>query len=232
MYCIKCGVELKDSEEKCPLCGTVVFHPDIKRPDGEKPYPARSRKRTETASRSGILFITSIVFLVPFVLSLLCDWKVNGELIWSGYAAGGLALMYIIVVLPMWFRHATPVIFVAADFVAIGLYLLYIDFAVNGHWFLSFAFPVTGGAMLIACAAVALLYYLRKGHLFVYAGTLIAIGGFAVLIEFLININFHVNPTLVWSVYPLACCLILGITLIVIACCPKMCESLRRKFFI
>ena len=189
MYCIKCGVELKDSEEKCPLCGTVVFHPDMKRPDGEKPYPAESRRPAETASRSGMLFITSIMFLVPFVLSLLCDWKVNGTLVWSGYAAGALALVYIIVVLPMWFRHATPVIFVAADFVAIGLYLLYIDFAVNGHWFLSFAFPVTGGAMLIACAAVTLLHYLRKGHLFVYAGTLIAIGGFAVLVEFLINID-------------------------------------------
>ena len=66
-----------------------------------------------------MLFITSIMFLVPFVLSLLCDWKVNGTLVWSGYAAGALALVYIIVVLPMWFRHATPVIFVAADFVAI-----------------------------------------------------------------------------------------------------------------
>ena len=108
MYCIKCGVELKDSEEKCPLCGTVVFHPDMKRPDGEKPYPAESRRPAETASRSGMLFITSIMFLVPFVLSLLCDWKVNGTLVWSGYAAGALALVYIIVVLPMWFRHATP----------------------------------------------------------------------------------------------------------------------------
>ena len=232
MYCIKCGVELKDSEEKCPLCGTVVFHPDIKRPDGEKPYPAESRRPAETASRAGMLFITSIMFLVPFVLSLLCDWKVNGTLVWSGYAAGALALVYIIVVLPMWFRHATPVIFVAADFVAIGLYLLYIDFAVNGHWFLSFAFPVTGGAMLIACAAVTLLHYLRKGHLFVYAGTLIAIGGFAVLVEFLINITFHVSDTLVWSLYPLSCSLIFGVTLIVIACCPKMREGLRRKFFI
>ena len=115
---------------------------------------------------------------------------------------------------------------------AIGLYLLYIDFAVNGHWFLSFAFPVTGGAMLIACAAVTLLHYLRKGHLFVYAGTLIAIGGFAVLVEFLINITFHVSDTLVWSLYPLACSLIFGVTLIVIACCPKMREGLRRKFFI
>ena len=49
MYCIKCGVELKDSEEKCPLCGTVVFHPDMKRPDGEKPYPAESRRPAERA---------------------------------------------------------------------------------------------------------------------------------------------------------------------------------------
>ena len=39
MYCIKCGVELKDSEKRCPLCGTPVFHPDIKQPKGEKPYP-------------------------------------------------------------------------------------------------------------------------------------------------------------------------------------------------
>ena len=31
MYCVKCGVELADSEKKCPLCGTPVFHPDIPR---------------------------------------------------------------------------------------------------------------------------------------------------------------------------------------------------------
>ena len=29
MYCIKCGVELADSERVCPLCGTRVFHPDL-----------------------------------------------------------------------------------------------------------------------------------------------------------------------------------------------------------
>ena len=30
MYCIQCGVKLADSQSACPLCGTVVFHPDIK----------------------------------------------------------------------------------------------------------------------------------------------------------------------------------------------------------
>ena len=31
MYCVKCGVELADSQRVCPLCGTRVFHPDIPR---------------------------------------------------------------------------------------------------------------------------------------------------------------------------------------------------------
>ena len=39
MYCIKCGVELADSERVCPLCGTRVFHPDLPCGQGEPPYP-------------------------------------------------------------------------------------------------------------------------------------------------------------------------------------------------
>lgn len=232
MYCIKCGVELKDSEEKCPLCGTVVFHPDIAQPHGEKPYPPYQAQSGSVANRSGVLFITSVLFLAPFVLALLCDWKVNGALEWSGYVAGALAVFYIIVVLPMWFSNATPVIFVGSDFVAAALYLLYINHAVGGNWFLPFALPVTAAAMLIACAAVTLMYYIPRGHIYIIAGTLIATGGFMVLVEFLINLNFKTNDTLVWSIYPLACCLIFGLTLIVIACCPPMRESLKRKFFI
>ena len=29
MYCIKCGVELADTEKQCPLCGTLVYHPEL-----------------------------------------------------------------------------------------------------------------------------------------------------------------------------------------------------------
>lgn len=222
---------MSDSEEKCPLCGTVVFHPYIKRPDGEKPYPV-DRKPQETASRSGLLFILTMLFLLPLATSLLCDWKINGRILWSGYVGGALTVFYVIVVLPMWFRRPIPVVFVAADFIAAGLYLLYINFATGGHWFLSFAFPVTGGLMIIAVGAVALMYYLRRGYLYIIAGTLIATGGFMVLVEYLLNYTFGLHDSLIWSIYPLACCLILGLTLIIIACCPPLRESVKRKFFI
>ena len=45
MYCIKCGVELADSEKVCPLCGTRVFHPDLPRAQGEPPYPPQAQAR-------------------------------------------------------------------------------------------------------------------------------------------------------------------------------------------
>ena len=28
MYCVKCGVKLDDSLERCPLCGTPVWRPE------------------------------------------------------------------------------------------------------------------------------------------------------------------------------------------------------------
>ena len=57
-------------------------------------------------------------------------------------------------------------------------------------------------------------------------------GGLAVLIEFLINLTFHVHQTFFWSFYPLAAGVILGLMLIVIAICKPLRESLRRKFFL
>ena len=232
MYCIKCGVELADSEKVCPLCGTRVFHPDLPLPDGEAPYPADARRRTEEFNRSGLLFILTMLALVPAVICLLCDWRVSGHIVWSGYAAGGILLAYILAVLPLWFRRPNPVIFVPVDFAAILAYLLYIDLATGGRWFLSFAFPAVGALGLLVSAMVALLRYLPGAHLYIIGGGLIIAGGLAVLTEFLINLTFRVHQTFFWSLYPLAAGVLLGVMLLIIAVCKPLRRSLHRKFFI
>ena len=231
MYCIKCGVELADSEKVCPLCGTRVFHPDLPLPDGEAPYPADARRRTEEFNRAGLLFILTMLAIIPAVICLLCDWRVNGHIVWSGYAAGGIVLTYILAVLPLWFRRPNPVIFVPVDFAAIGLYLLYIDLVTKGGWFLSFAFPVTGAIGLLLTAVVALVRYVHAGYLYIFGGALLLSGGLAVLIEFLINVTFGIHKALLWSIYPLAAGVILGGMLLVIAICKPLRKSLHRKFF-
>ena len=232
MYCIKCGVELADSEKKCPLCGTVVFNPEVSRPNGESPYPKENGINPENVNRSGIMFIITMLFLLPIVTVFLVDWQVNGKIIWSGYAAGAVLLLYILVVLPLWFKSPNPVIFIPSDFAALALYLLYINCATGGHWFLSFALPVTAAAGLILTAAVTLLKYMRKGYLFIFGGTIILSGAYTVLVEFLLNLNFHVHDEFIWSFYPFSVSFILGVMLIVIGICRPLRESLHKKFFL
>ena len=232
MYCVNCGVELADSETVCPLCGTRVFHPDLSRKPADAPYPPDDRVKPEDVNRSGILFVLTMLALLPVVICLLCDWRINGAIVWSGYASGAIALLYVLIVLPMWFRHPNPVIFVPIDFAVIGLYLLYIDLATGGHWFLSFALPVTGAIGLLLTAVVTLLRYLHAGYLYILGGGLILGGGVAVLIEFLINVTFGIHKALLWSIYPLAAGVILGGMLLVIAICKPLRKSLHRKFFL
>ena len=194
MYCVKCGVELADSQRVCPLCGTRVFHPDIPRTPADPPYPPDERVHPEEVNRSGVCFILTV--------------------------------------LPLWFKRPNPVIFVPVDFAAIILYLLYIDLATGGHWFLTFAFPVAGSIGVLITTMVALLRYVRRGYLYIFGGALIAAGGLAMLLEFLLNLTFGVHQTFFWSFYPLAAGVLLGVILIIIAVCPPLRRSLHRKFFL
>ena len=207
MYCIKCGVELADSERVCPLCGTRVFHPDLPCGQGEPPYPPDEHPRHEEVSPIGVMFVVSVCMLLPAVISVLCDWRINGRITWSGFAVGGLVLLYILAALPMWFKRPDPVIFVPVDFASIALFLLYVNYATGGHWYLSFALPVTGAALILS-------------------------GGLAVLVEFLLNLTFGLHDTFLWSIYPLAVGVVLGAMLLVIAVSKPLRRSLHRKFFL
>ncbi len=232
MYCVKCGVELAESESKCPLCGTAVYHPELVQQEGRALYPPHPDSHEETINISGVLFVVSVVFLIPVVLTLMFDFKFNSGVTWSGYAVGAILLVYIMAVLPIWFKRPNPVIFSSVDFAAVTLYLLFIDLFTQGGWFLSFAFPISGGAALITVAVITLVRHVRRGYLYIFGGMIIAMGFFTVLIEFLINITFHLRNTLIWSVYTLVFCFLIGMTLLVIASSKPLRDSLHKKFFV
>ena len=209
-----------------------VFHPDLPCGQGEPPYPPDHRPRVDEVSRAGVLFVLTVLFVLPAVISVLCDWRMGNGIVWSGYVVGGLVVLYVAVVLPLWFKRPNPAIFVPIDFIVIGLYLFYINFATHGHWFLTFALPVTGAAMVLVTTMVVLLRYVPGGALYICGGALLGSGGFAVLLEWLLNVTFHLHDTFLWSFYPLAVCTVLGAMLLVIAICKPLRRSLHRKFFL
>ena len=231
MYCVKCGVKLADSEVRCPLCGTRAFHPDILREEGEKLYPTKkypsARKRTYWQQ----VFFTA-AFVLPLLIVILCDMQFNMAITWSGYVIGALILGYVSIVLPSWFKKPNPVIFVPCDFAVLLLYLLYINIATGGKWFLSFALPVVGVVGAIVITVVALVYYLRRGKLFIFGGATIAFGAFMLLMEFLMCITFEGVYFKGWSLYPLISLAVIGGLLIFLGICRPARENMERKFFL
>ena len=231
MYCVKCGVELKDSEHVCPLCLTPVYHPDIKQEEAEKSCPEFKRV-TRKSVRSAVMLIVTVCYILVGLMVTMIDFNISGSITWSGYVVGALAITYVSFALPEWFQHPNPVIFTPIAFVSIILYLLYIDLIVHGGWFLSLAFPIAGIAGIIVTTVVTLLRYVKRGHLFIIGGALIVIGGYISLIEMFISITFESVSFVGWSGFPLAAFFVLGMMLIIIGICKPLRLALSKIFFV
>ncbi len=232
MYCVKCGVELADSEKNCPLCGTAVICPDgLERTVKDSPYPPHPGKIIEGISKLGFLFILSFAFVIPIMICLLTDIKVNGQLEWSGYVLFSLLLLYVALVLPWWFRRPNPVIFVPIVFLATSILLLYINLKTGGDWFLPFALPVVGITALLCTAVVTLTRYTKGGTPFIFGGATIAFGLFSILIEFLSCISFGIEKMWRWSLYPAFSLFIIGMFFIIVGICKPLRRALRKKLF-
>lgn len=229
MYCCNCGVELADTEKKCPLCGVRAYHPDLERPEEEGLYPDHTPRPKLKAGTAQTVLI--VLFLLPMLVTAQCDLLVFKGITWSAYVIGALLLSYIVIVLPTWFKKANPVIFVPCDFTALGLYLMYISYATGGKWFLTFALPTLAAFGLVVTAVVTLMRYVPKGSLYIFGGAFLAIGAYMPLMEYLISITFGFKIVF-WFVYPLTALVLLGGMLIFLAIVKPARETMERKFFI
>jgi hypothetical protein len=231
MYCVQCGVRLAEGELVCPLCHTEAVHPTLGKNEGKRQYPA-DRHPTPVVSPWGTLFILTALFLLPIIITPLCDLRVHGELTWSYYAIFGTVLGYIVFVLPQWFKKHNPVIFTPCNFAAIAAYVLFVDlYSGAPHWFMPFAFPLIVSVAIIVCTYVTLSHYVKRGRLYVYGGVTLAVALFILMCEFLVVWNFDV-PYYGWGIYPCVVLSLLGISFFLIAIIRPLRESLEKKIFL
>ena len=227
MYCVKCGVRLQDGVNSCPLCSTPVWNPD--QPEVEHSYPDHYPRDHKESNRPFAVAMTVICVMAAAVILTVC-FKLYGKLNWGGYAIGGIALLYVVGVLPSWFRHPPIEVFVPVDHAAVALLTLYICLKTGGSWFLRFAFPVILISCLLFTAVACLLKHVRGGRLFILGGFLLGLGGFTVLIEFFEHLTFGV-PMFLWSLYPLIGFAALGCFLLLTGAVPSLRETFERRFF-
>ena len=231
MYCVNCGVKLADSEKLCPLCGTTVYHPEIVRVEGNSIFP-KSKYPTPEGKTLGLPIFLTAIFILPMIVVLFCDLTFSSAITWSGIVVGAFFLAYLMFVLPLWFKAPHPMIFVPCSFGAIGVYLFYISWVVDGNWFLSFAFPILGCIAAITITVLALVRYVRRGKLYIFGGACIATGAMMLLIEFLLTITFSSMDFIGWSFYPMISFVMVGGFLIFLGICRPAREVMERTFFV
>lgn len=231
MYCIKCGVELSDNQKICPLCSTKVYHPDLIPKDTTPTYPKRDFQ-SEAINRKGILFVISVLYLLPLCLPMIFEYIVADRINWSGFVAAGTLLSYLFFILPAWFKNKHPIIFVPSYFLGAILVAWYVCYATEGTWFYSFSLPIAASLAAIVTTVTVLVVTLRRGRLYVIGSALIALGGWTMLIEWLLHFTFDVRHTVYWSLFSLISLFILGLMLIIVGIVKPWKESLRRFFFI
>ena len=171
-----------------------------------------------------------ILLLIPLVICFLVDLKTDDQLNWFGYVAGACLVSYVMFALPIWFKKHSPAIFIPADFAAITLYVLHIHAVTGGAWFLPVALPLILGGCLYLTDLFTLLYYLRRGKLYVLGGASITLGLLMVPLELLLGGGFDL-AFLGWSVYPLAVLSLFGGLLLYFAINASAREAMERRLF-
>jgi len=189
-------------------------------------YPKKQRNERMAA----LAFLTALALLAAFITLRIC-LHIYGGIGWSGYSMLGIALFYIIVILPLWFHRPNPMVFVPVSHAAIAGYLLYICEKTGGHWFLSFAFPVVALSCLFITGFIALMKYIHGGRLFIIGGSIIFLGGLSILVEFFQHITFA-TQMFTWSLYVVSSCFAFGMFLILSALIRPLREYLERRFFL
>lgn len=232
MYCVKCGVRLSDDTDRCPLCGTPVCwipkNVDIQKANCgySSVYPQKKGNERIPAA----IFLT-ITLAVASVVCLIFCLHTYGAIRWSGYVMSGIFALYTIAVLPMWFHHPNPVVFVPVDFTAIIAFLLYICLYNHTNWFLSFAFPVVMLFGILTTTAVALFRYAKGGKLFIIGGLLATLGASSMLIEYFEHITFG-TEMFSWSLYSVSAFSAFGLLLTLAGIIGSLREWLERRSFL
>ena len=227
MYCVKCGVRLRDGVESCPLCNTPVWNPDnlIKEEKYPDHYPGPQKE-----SNLPFAVTMTVICVLSILIHLIVCFHLYGTLNWGVYSISGVLLFYIIAVLPCWFRRPRAEVFVPIDHFAVALFVLLICVKTGGRWFLSFAFPIITASCLISTTVVCLVKYVKGGKLFIFGGSLLSIGGFTVLVEFFQHITFGTRMFR-WSMYSLLGFGAAGLVLLLAGIIPSMRNALEKRFF-
>ena len=234
-YCVNCGVELADSEQKCPLCGVEVQNPAHPWKEPQlMPYPRRVEHIMQRVDRRFTALLATIALSIPVICSALIDIFMTHKISWSGYVTGAAVCLFVWVLLPMLLKKPNVYLFILFDTAALQLYLADICMMTVGALaYVSFAMPLCFALCAYAYALAPVLRAKRlRGTLYKPAITLAVTAALCVLIEMIVDLNIHGVFQPLWSFIAATPCLVSCAMLILLESKKKLKDKIFRRLFV
>ncbi|MBR3295805.1 MAG: hypothetical protein IKI62_06135 [Clostridia bacterium] len=237
-YCVHCGIKIADGEKKCPICNIEINDPlEMEKKDVERLYPDYIPINEDKVSKKSFLTLFSMIFLLPMILVMVCDYSINHRLGWSIYVVGSLMIIYLPLFMYVLFipnRHGMRqyLISIFTFVFTVDALLLYIQHRTGGNWVSSFAGPIV---LAVGLLIIALIYFRIKRRwtkLGIAALFLVFTGLLCVMIEFIAIRTFASRMNFRWSYYPFITCMLIALIFFYIDKNKVLKEQLKRKLFI
>lgn len=232
-YCVNCGVELADNQERCPLCGTAVLNPaEPGRKLSAPPFPSDMLDGTIHRRHRAAFVAIAILLLIPLLTCLVCDIALNEIMTWSRYVVAGFIIIYAFVFPPAFIRRHRVTISIIIDWLALVLFLWMICSFTGGSWFWPFALSVS----TVSLGMIYIVYILARHSPwnFLKIGSVVlgASGLFSLYIEWIINRTFFDGKPMLWSFFTMIPCVVLCILLAFVDSNKELKQAIKKRFFI
>ncbi|MCX8059500.1 MAG: hypothetical protein N3A58_08820 [Spirochaetes bacterium] len=208
-YCKRCGIEIDQKKDRCPLCGEILVTSFTNIDDKGDLYPNISTnsfndKRDNSKDIKIIWSIIGLFFSVALFIFIVILIKFPQTKNWVFYPIVSIIFFFgLISIIFFLYRKIFLTLFLV--FIDLSIFLFFIDFIDKKiNWFLTLGLPI-----IISVIVLCLLFYLTflkvktKGWN-IFGFILIYISFFCILIDFIICFYSFRKFDLIWSPFVLA----------------------------
>ena len=205
MYCIKCGAELDDYHEKCPLCETPVIK--MKNNENENivydpEYPIININLYELKIKK----VKKAVFLSFFTISIISILEVffqnmiiYGHMKWGYYAIPSILIFDLMLFVLLNFHTMRQNLFLI--FIGLTVYFLILDYGNKElTWSLRTGIPIVGAYYFVAFVFSFVWDKHKKDRIKIMNFFLFFVGVFLLILEFIISRRLSWS---IWASVPL-----------------------------
>lgn len=228
-YCVNCGVKLKSSEKKCPLCKTKVINPNNRLDNYEEAYPKRI-ENFKNINYKYILKLLTMIFTLISVVVLILNYLISKEITWSAYVI--FSIIYLICTF-QYFLQKNIYLSHILELLGTELFMFIIALLNNGiSWYIyliaPFIFIVWSHVMLFT-----ILIRTKKPNIFHKISSILFLDSISLLgIESAIDLYKYNKITFNWSIYASIPITLLALIVLYISFNHKLMDEIKQRIFI